>query len=66
MFQHPSYSRLAELRLLEDYQAADLARLQADVPGAVSGRGSVRLALGHLLIRAGARLVMPPTPSAVR
>jgi len=58
-----SYPRVAE----QDLAATRAqAALHSSIERAVPGRRPIREAVGGLLIRAGARLVMPSTPSTAR
>lgn len=58
-----SYGRVAADDLEAARATAAYGALLAGLPGAARHRHPLRQALGELLIRAGARLVMPSTPS---
>lgn len=59
-----SYPRIAEQDLAATRARAALHSSIARLPREAPGRHPVREAVGGLLIRAGARLLMPSTPSA--
>jgi hypothetical protein len=64
-----SYGRIAAEDLAAAHARAARAALIAQLPRTTRDRHPIRAAIGELLIRAGARLVMsatPSTPSTVR
>jgi hypothetical protein len=61
-----SYGRIAEEQLATARTQAAHDALLAQLPGTAGRRHLVRRTVGELLIRAGARLVMPSAPSTVR
>ena len=69
---NPSFPRLAEQQLAAARAEASRARLIGQLPPPITGRHPLREAVGQLLIRIGAKLVMtstpttPTTPSAAR
>lgn len=59
-----SYGRVAADELEAARDRAAHAALLAHAPAVARGRHQLRQAVGELLIRVGARLVMPSTPSS--
>jgi hypothetical protein len=59
-----SYGRVAEQELESWRAEAARAALIAQAPRPAGGAHPIRQAFGELLIRAGARLVMPSAPPA--
>jgi hypothetical protein len=59
-----SYGRVAAADLDAARAHASYDALLAELPAGAGDRHRVRRAVGELLIRAGARLVMPSAPSA--
>ncbi|MDQ1684487.1 MAG: hypothetical protein QOC82_1224 [Frankiaceae bacterium] len=60
---HLSYGQIAAEQLAAAHAAAAHDALIAQLPGTASRRHPVRQAIGQLLIRVGARLVMPSAPT---
>ena len=58
-----SYGRIAEQDLAAARARAAHDALIAQLPRTVRSRHPIRAAVGEFLIRVGARLVMPSTPS---
>lgn len=61
-----SYGRVAADQLASAHAEAARDRMIAELPRPVGGRHPLRQALGEFLIRVGARLVMPSSPSTAR